>query len=107
MVWNAEAEYDTNAPKALPKHIARQAGICKRVIIDDKKGGFAISACPSNSIAPLAGSLITSFTITAKAIPVNPKKIKTCLQFTSSLDVPISDAVAKYAAMTPNGIPIE
>ena len=82
----------------MPKHIAHHAGIFKRTFSDSKNGGCSISTLPSNSIAPRTGSLKTILSTTASAIPVRPRKIKIRLQLTSSAEVPISAAVAKYAA---------
>ncbi len=57
-------------------------------------------------MAPRTGSFKTSFTMTAKPIPVRPRTMKILLQSTSSPE-PIKDAVTKYAAIIPIGIPIE
>ena len=57
-------------------------------------GGFFNTTSSSNSIAPLTGSFKTNLTITAKPIPVRPKKIKVPLQSTSPED-PMRAAVAK------------
>ena len=91
----------------MPKHIAHQAGIFRRVFRDSMNGGLIICFVSSNSIAPRIGSGIVSFTTTARRIPVIPRKIKICLQFTSSSVAPIKEAVTKYAAIIPSGIPIE
>ena len=66
-----------------------------------------MSSLSPNSIAPLTGSRIVNLTTIARRIPVTPRKIKICRQFTSSPDAPIKDAVTKYAAIIPKGIPIE
>ena len=67
---------------------------------DSKNGGLLMSSLSPNSIAPLIGSRIVNLTTTARRMPVTPRKIKICRQFTFA-ECSYGGCSNKYAAIIP------